>query len=275
MRDPRDAKEVGVIRGFFLPVGLIAALATGMLFLPEFFDLPSLLLTLGGSLAVTGFTYSRRQWLDLANALRALFKEKRPSATERIAELARLTRLYRLKGVRGLEGQERFIRDPFLKGGVALLVDCRKEDEVRAQLQRRLAETLGEQEIARQILQTLGRLLPAFGLIGTLIGMILVLRNFSDLDLRALPTALSLAVLTTLYGALLANVVVAPLAARLQAVAVEKELIMRLTADWLLALLAGDVAGQIESKLQALTLTHVSEIHRSRDWLPITFSTQQ
>lgn len=264
-----------MIRGFFLPGILIAALATGMLFLPEFFDLPSLLLTLGGSLAVTGFTYSRRQLLDLGNALRALFNEKRPSATDRIAELVRLTRLYRLKGVRGLEGQERFITDAFLRGGVALLVDLRKEDEVRAQLQQRFAETLGEQEIARQILQTLSKLLPAFGLIGTLIGMVLVLRNFSDLAPRALPSALSLAVLTTLYGALLANVVIAPLAARLQAVAVEKELIMRLTADWLLALLSGDVVGQIEGKLQALTLAPVSEIHRSRDWLPITFSTQR
>jgi chemotaxis protein MotA len=264
-----------VIRGVFLPCASIAALAAGLLFLPEFFDLSSLLLTLGGSLAVIGFTYPRRQWRDLLKEVQALFKEKPPSPIARVEELGRLTRLYRLEGVRGLEGQEPLIADPFLKQGVALLVDLRKEEEVRARLEQSLAEALGELEISRQILQTLCKLLPAFGLIGTLIGMILLLRNFSAVDPRAMPGALSLAVLTTLYGAFFANVIVAPLAARLQAVAVEKELIMRLTADCLLALLDADASGEIESKLKRLSVVPLPpmEPFRGRDWLPAMFST--
>ena len=79
---------------------------------------------------------------------------------------------------------------------------------------------LGEHEIHRQMLLAMGELLPSFGLIGTLIGMVLLLGNLSTQDSQTLPAALGLAVLTTLYGAVSANVIVAPILARLQSAAV-------------------------------------------------------
>jgi chemotaxis protein MotA len=109
-------------------------------------------------------------------------------------------------------------------------------------------------------------LLPSFGLIGTLMGMVLLLKNISGQHVQSLPAALSLAVLTTLYGAVLANVVVAPLAARLHAVAVETETKMRLTTEWVMMLLRGEVAAKIANKWNGTVPPHETEILRDVNW---------
>jgi chemotaxis protein MotA len=141
-----------------------------------------------------------------------------------------------------LENAERRLADPFLRRAVGMLVDLQKEEKIYAALDRDLADAFNRHEVSRQILLTLGRLLPAFGLIGTLVGMVQLLRNLYSQDVQSLPAALSLAVTATLYGAVLANVMVAPVAARLHAAATEKELRMGMTIEWVMALLRGDTA---------------------------------
>ena len=114
-----------------------------------------------------------------------------------------------------------------------------------------MADAFSRHELSRQILLTLSKLLPAFGLIGTLVGMVLLLRDLYTQDVQSLPAALSLAVLTTLYGAVFANVVVAPLAARLHATATEREMRMGLTFDWVMMLVRGDVAAAVAQGVAA------------------------
>ena len=121
-----------------------------------------------------------------------------------------------------------------------MLVDLQKEEKIYATLEGELADAFSRHELSRQILLTLSKLLPAFGLIGTLVGMVLLLRDLYTQDVQSLPAALSLAVLTTLYGAVCANVVIAPLAARLHATATEREIRMGLTVDWVMMLIRGD-----------------------------------
>jgi chemotaxis protein MotA len=209
---------------------------------PEFIHLPSLLLTLGGSIAVVLFSYSPRQLRDLLQISRCLLAEKPVTPQEFAEELSRLTGVYRAQGLRGLENAERRLADPFLRRAVGMLVDLQKEEKIYAALDRASADAVSRHELARQILLTLGKLLPAFGLMGTLVGMVLLLRDLYTQDVQSLPAALSLAVLTTLYGAVFANVMVAPLAARLNAAATEKELRMGMTVDWVMAFVRGDSA---------------------------------
>jgi chemotaxis protein MotA len=94
----------------------------------------------------------------------------------------------------------------------------------------------------------LHRIFPAFGLIGTLVGMVLLLRDLYTQDVQSLPAALSLAVLTTLYGAVFANVVIAPLAARVNAAAAAKELRMQMTIRWVLALARNEAGASAKAK---------------------------
>ena len=264
-----------MLRIIVAPIGVVAGIILGAMVWPEFFNLPSLAVTLGGAVAVTYLSYSRTQLFDLMQAIRSLFIEKQQSSQDHLEELARLTRLYRLEGLRGLESQERSLADPFVRQTVGMLVDLCKEDKIHARLQHQLADVLRRNEISRQILLTLGRLLPSFGLIGTLVGMVLLLKNISGQDAQSLPSALGLAVLTTLYGAVLANVFVAPLAARLHAAAVEKEARMRLTIDWVIWIVRGEAATTIASKLAVFLPAGDGAMRREQDWSPLILTVQR
>ena len=216
---------------------------------PEFLSLPSLCITMGGTLTVIVLTFSWEQIRELGAILRDLFRETAPSAAERVAELQRLAQLYRVGGPRGLESQEDSIADPFLARAVRLLVDLRREEDIRAGLEADLSAYFGRFESARQVLLTTGRLLPAFGLIGTLIGLVLLLSKVGDLAPRELAPALSIAILTTLYGAVLANVVVLPLAAKLQAYRHGKEGVMQLSIEGAVLIARGEGSEGIERGL--------------------------
>jgi chemotaxis protein MotA len=154
------------------------------------------------------------------------------------------------------------------------LVDLHNEEAIRVRMEHRLIAVLGDHEIRRQILLTLGKLLPSFGLIGTLIGMVLLLGNLSDQDAKTLPAALGLAVLTTLYGALSANVIVAPILARLQSAAIERESKMRLTRDWVMTIVRGNAAVFVDS-LDGVPSVVVNEPARMLHWTPLGLPAQR
>lgn len=255
------------------PIATVLGMIVVAIVWPEFADFPSMLITLGGSVVVTSFSYSKRQWLELFHAIHGLCTEKRYSLAEHVDELTRLTRVYRLEGLKGLESRERYLTDSYLKRGVGMVVDLQREESIQAKLERDLAAFLSQTEIARQILLTLGKMLPAFGLIGTLIGMVLLLRNISAHDPQSLTTAVSIAVLTTLYGAIFANVFVSPLAARLQSVAVEKEMKMRLTLQWVLMLVRGQAATVFAAGFHSLVPARPADIPQDRVWTPIVLPT--
>ena len=234
-----------MLHGFMAPALVLVLFAALAIVRPEFIHLPSLFLTLGGSIAIVLFSYSPRQLRELFQINRSLLGEKAVPPQEFADELSRLTRVYRTQGLRGLENAEGRLADPFLRRAVAMLVDLQKEEKICATLNRDFADAVSRHELSRQILLTLSKLLPAFGLIGTLVGMVLLLRNLYTQDVQSLPAALSLAVLTTLYGSVFANIMVAPLAARLHAAATEKEMRMGMTFDWAMALVRGDTAASV------------------------------
>ena len=255
-------------REFALLGAIILSLTVGAILKPQFFDPFSLLLTFGGALAVTYFSYSKKQLIDCARALRGLFAEPEVSLQAHIVVLRRLTELFCLEGLRGVENQEKHLDDGYLKYGVELLVDLHNAETLRARLEDRLAGILAEHEINRQILLTLGKLLPSFGLIGTLIGMVLLLGSLAAADPQSLPAALALSVLTTLYGAVAANVLVAPLLARLQSVAVERESKMRLSKDWILTIARGESLA-LDDRRKSSFLMSATEGGGYRQWEPI------
>jgi chemotaxis protein MotA len=226
---------------------------------PEFINLPSLCITVGGTLAVTLFTFSWTRIRELGSTLYDLSTYKQQTPQALIAELTRLAQRYNKDGPRGLEGQEHTITDPFLGYGVKMVVDLRKEADIRTSLEQEILSFFRRYETAMQILSIAGRLFPAFGFIGTLIGLVLLLRQISHLDPQTLPAAFSLAVLTTLYGALLANVLVLPLAAKLQSFEQEREALLRLTLEGVVLLAHGTSAPAIERRLWDLVLATESE----------------
>ncbi|MGE0826612.1 MAG: motility protein A [Candidatus Binatia bacterium] len=245
---------------------LVAAIVAGGLFagwhlLPEFINVPSLFITVGGTVAVTLFTFSWTRVCEVGKVLYALSHAEPQTLEARITELKRLAHLYHVGGLRGLENQERSITDPFLRSGVKMVVDLRKERDIQNSLEQELLAFFHRYESAMQVLLVVGKLLPAFGLIGTLIGLILLFHQIPTLEPQTLPSSISVAVLTTLYGALLANVVVLPLAAKLQSFEQEQEAIMRLSLAGILLLAHGESPTTIEHQLRAIFLSPSTDQH--------------
>jgi chemotaxis protein MotA len=186
---------------------LVVAVATG------FFEPRGLLITLGGALTVTWLTYPRaRLESTWRHVVLALGDER--DGEDVIAVLKRLARVHRVEGPAAVELALPRDADPFLRRAVALALECADEEELTDLLMAEAQSSTAEGEAARQVLVTLGKLFPAFGLIGTLIGLALLMRHLGGASLGGIGPGLGIAVLTTLYGALLSNVVVLPLATK-------------------------------------------------------------
>jgi chemotaxis protein MotA len=213
-------------------------------------DPMALLITLGGGIGVTAMTYSRerlgRAWL----LVRASLGEP-DDAEEILATLKRLGRIHRVEGVPALERAGMQASDPFLRTAIGLATEGREGDELEAVLLGEVRRHVAEGESARQVVLLLGKLFPAFGLIGTLIGLAHLLRSLGTAtSLAGIGPGLGIAVTTTLYGAVLANVVVLPLAAKLHAHLERRHSMMQMIIDGTLMVQRKEYPTRIERMLR-------------------------
>jgi chemotaxis protein MotA len=206
-------------------VGTLVAGGLGLL------DPMALVITLGGGIGVTTVTFSRARltsaWEMVKTALAAADDRE-----DIVAAFKRLARVHRVEGVPALERAAQSVSDPFLRAAIGLAVEGRDGDELLAALTGEVRRHEAEGDSARQVILMLGKLFPAFGLIGTLIGLALLLRNLGTAtSLSAIGPGLGIAVTTTLYGAVLANVVVLPLATKLQAHLDRRHVVMQMIIE--------------------------------------------
>jgi chemotaxis protein MotA len=218
----------------------------------SFIDLPSLVITLGGTLAVTCFSYSWETLKGLGVTIRTVLAKEANSPEKQITLITQLAQLYHVGGLRALESREAALQDPLLQRAVGMIVDMRREDEVRTVVEHEFFLLANRYEAARQVLLTMGKLFPSFGMVGTLIGLVLLLRQAADPDPQTLAPALAVAVLTTLYGAVFSNALVLPLAAKLQAFIQDREQVMRLTVEGVMLITRSQSPVIVQKRLASL-----------------------
>jgi len=226
--------------------GVLAVLAAATGFL----SLTGLLVTVGGTLGVALVTFPRARLESTFRLLEAALAEP-ADPRELVVTLRRLGRIHRVDGPIALERAAAGLSDPFLRRAIALALECENQEELEELLLGEAQGRAAEGEAARHVLATLGKLFPAFGLIGTLIGLALLLRNLSGADVAAIGPGLGIAVLTTLYGAILSNVVVLPLATRLQAHLARETLRCQMIIDGVLLIARQEYPTRIERVLRA------------------------
>src|SRR5262249_39855299 len=210
----------------------------------------SVLVTVGGALGVAWVTFSTE---GLASAWRYLgmaLEDDGFDGAALIETVKHLARVHRMEGVRALESATATVEDPLLRRAIGLSFECEDDDELADALLAEARVRAAEGEAARHVLVTLGKLFPAFGLIGTLIGLALLLRNLASADVAAVGPGLGLAVLTTLYGAVLSNVVVLPLATKLQAHLAQQRLRIQMVIEGALLLQHKEFPTRIERTLR-------------------------
>lgn len=227
-----------------------AAVATLMAGAVGLLDPMALLITIGGGIGVTAMTFSRERITRAWRLVQASLEEPvDPEAV--VVALKRFARIHRVEGALALERAALEADDPFLRAAMALATDGRQADELEAALVGEIRREAGEGDGARQVVLLLGKLFPAFGLIGTLIGLAHLLHNLGHAtSLAAIGPGLGIAVTTTLYGAVLANVVVLPLATKLHAHLERRQTTMQMIVDGTLMVQRKEYPTRIEQMLR-------------------------
>lgn len=200
-----------------------------------FVNIPSIIVVFGGTIAVTLTRVTLKQFLgSFKVGLKAFFhKNSKPEAV--IEEAVELAKVARKEGMLALENME--ISHPFLKKGIDLCIDGHAPEVVQDMLAKDINLTIQRHETGVQMFKGVGDAAPAMGMIGTLIGLVQMLSNMDDP--RAIGPAMAVALLTTLYGAIIANAFALPIAEKLKLISKEERLNKNLVLESISSIQAG------------------------------------
>lgn len=235
------------ITGLLLGVILIfTAIATGGS-AEIFLNLPSLLITMGGTFAGVLINYSLSDIMGLLSVVRNAFIVKLPKIQDVIEQMVKLAEVARKDGLLALESVELTAKDEFLVKGIQMVVDGYDPDTTRQMMETELTALESRHALGQRILRTMASLAPAFGMIGTLIGLVQMLRNLNSPD--NIGPGMAVALLTSLYGSLWANLICNPLAGKLELRSEQEVFGKVLIVEGLLAIQKGDSPRLVKEKL--------------------------
>lgn len=201
-----------------------------------FVDAPSVLIVIGGSVSATLMRFPLK---DFFKAMKAgfgrAFKDTQDDPLAIIENAKELADVGRKKGLVALESVE--VTNPLMAVGIQYCTDGRDADFIREMMTKEINASIQRNQIGERVFRSLGDAAPAFGMIGTLVGLVQMLVNLSDPS--AIGPAMAVALLTTLYGALLANLVFLPMADKLDHRARQEQQARHLILDAILGISAG------------------------------------
>jgi chemotaxis protein MotA len=201
------ATLVGLLGAFGIIITAIVVGGSAIIFVNP----PSLLIVVGGTLFAVLMKFPMGHFFSAFKVATKAFFNKPEDPTKLIEEGVQLANIARKEGVLGLEGQD--IDNEFLQRGIQLSVDGHEPEFVRAMLGKDINLTIDRHERGQAIFKAIGDVAPAMGMIGTLIGLVQMLSAMDDP--KAIGPAMAVALLTTLYGAVIANAFALPIADKL------------------------------------------------------------
>ena len=214
-----------------------------------FIHLPSALIVFGGLLAATLINYPISKLTGVIKTLKIAFTEKPIDAGYVIGTIISLSETARREGLLALEDAAYQLQDGFMQKGILLIVDGTDPDLVRNIMETELAFLEERHSEGQGIFETMGALAPAFGLIGTIIGLINMLKNLDNPE--AIGPGMAVALVTTFYGSLIANLFFIPIAGKLRVRSREEILLKEVMIEGMLSIQAGENPRIIEEKLKA------------------------
>jgi len=222
------ATIVGILLGF---VVITTAIVTGGGW-QVFIHLPSMAITVGGMLCATLIHFSLPQFLGIFSIVKKTIVAKIPSQAELMA----------------LEQQLPNVNNPFLARGLQMLVDGQDPADIRELLSAEIEYLQDRHARGKKILEFMGAAAPAFGMIGTLIGLVQMLRSLDSPD--KIGQGMAVALLTTFYGALTANLICIPLAGKLGIYSQAETTAMEMVREGICAIARGDNPTTVREKMQ-------------------------
>ncbi|KIX14622.1 motility protein A [Dethiosulfatarculus sandiegensis] len=233
--------------------------------LTMFINPGGLLLVLGGTLAGVFLAFPTHTLAGLWNQLSEINKKRNLNQETLTKIFVHLARMQRTEGVRTLEAQAKRTGNIFLEMGVAMVVDEKPAQQIRERLEQEFDFMVSRREGQRAVLSLMGRLAPAFGLAGTMIGLIRMLHTISDPTEVA--AGMSVALLTTFYGIMLANLVILPLERKLNEKNRAEAVEMSLITEGIMGLCTEENGAAMYARLNSFKFARTDEeIHFSGNW---------
>ncbi len=247
------ATLVGVIAGVIL-IAVAMALGGGI---GGFIDIPSILIVIGGTFAATLINFPLKQFLSTIKVGMKLLFAKEDDPLEIISRYIQLAVLVRKEGQLALEEASTTIEHPFMRKGLLLVADGVDAEALNGILRLQNVTVQQRHKIPQEVLKAGGRWAPAFGMIGTLIGLVSMLGSMDDPS--QIGPKMAIALLTTMYGALIANLFCLPMAGKLKQRTEQEVLINTIIAEGLQGLQMGLNPRLLEEKLKAFLPTAQQE----------------
>jgi chemotaxis protein MotA len=227
-------------------LGLSVVMAQGSAY-NVFVDTPSLLVVFGGTCAAVMICFPWRSLGGFFSAFRQVFFNRSPHFAGIIREIVALAEIARQEGLLALEKRVSKLTHPFLVRAILMAVDGTRPELLEDVMRTEIEALAARQKADRSLIEQLGRFAPAFGMIGTLVGLIVMLGNLESPESFA--PGMAMALITTLYGAIIANLFCLPFAEKLQFLSRQERMGMEIMLRGVLAIQAGDNPRVIEQRL--------------------------
>lgn len=239
------ATIVGVVLGFMVITSAIVAGGGWQIFI----HLPSMAITVGGMLCATLIHFSLPQFLGIFSVIKKTIIAKIPSQSALVQKMVNYAAVNRRDGALALEPEIRNSENLFLGKGLQMLVDGQDSEQIRELMSLEIENLQDRHGQGKKILEFMGSAAPAFGMIGTLIGLIQMLRSLDSPE--SIGSGMAVALLTTFYGALAANLIFLPLAGKLGLYSQAETTAMEMTVEGICAIARGENPTTVREKLQA------------------------
>ena len=241
------ATPAGMLIGAFLLIVSII-LGGGVSGIIGFINIPSIMIVIGGTICATLVRYPLQVVTGLiALSMKTIFV-KLSSPQAEMLRLIEYAKLARREGLLALESKVDEIKDAFLSKSIQLLVDGTDAEGLRAILEKEIENVRGRHTKGKGVLESMGVVAPAFGMMGTLIGLVLMLRELDDPS--KIGVGMATALLTTLYGVIVANLIFLPMSGKLDVRSKDETLLKELILEGVVSIQSGDNPSIVEEKLK-------------------------
>lgn len=239
--------DIGTIVGLVLAFGLIiGAIGAGV---DTFWDVRSIMIVFGGTTSVILVHFPLNHFLNIHRVIKNALLTKPQSPLDVVSTLVSFSEKARREGILSLESSMEEVQDDFIKLGLRLAVDGVEPELIKDILHTELAFIEDRHKTGQRIFEYAGQVAPAFGMIGTLIGLVLMLQKLDDPS--SIGPSMAVALLTTLYGAVMANACFIPLAGKLKMRTAEEILLKEVAIEGVMSIQSGDNPRILEQKLLA------------------------
>jgi len=246
------ATIIGLLAGFSCVVVPVAMGADPRMFV----HVPSMAIVVGGMLCSTLIHFSLGQFLRIVAVVKKTLAYRLPGENELIQKMVNYSAINRRDGALALERQIPDAGDEFLVKGLQMVIDGQSEDSIEKQLYMEIQYLQERHADGKKILEFMGASAPAFGMIGTLIGLVQMLGKLDDPS--KIGEGMATALITTFYGAFLANLLFLPMAGKLGLRSRRETLLREMIVEGLLGIVRGESPTGVREKMQAF----VSERNR-------------